>query len=145
MHTAEHILSAVMRLHYHAQRNLEFHLNEKKTKCDYDVPGDFGDRDIRQIESLVNAEIARNHRVTFLVLKRDEAAGYDLWKVPEDAENIRIFKIGDFDAQPCGGPHVSTTAEIGRFEICSYEKRENGRVRIRFKVRQTQSTSEALP
>jgi len=32
MHTAEHILTAVMRKFYTAPRNLEFHLNEKKNQ-----------------------------------------------------------------------------------------------------------------
>lgn len=134
MHTAEHLLSAVMRLHYGAPRNLEFHLGEKKTKCDYEVTGPFGEQDIRKIEALVNAEIARDHPVTSFVLKRDAASDYDLWKVPNDADEIRIYRIGDFDAQPCGGPHVSNTGEIGEFHILSYDERPNGRLRLRFKV-----------
>jgi alanyl-tRNA synthetase len=134
MHTAEHILSAVMRKFYEAPRNLEFHLGEKKTKCDYDVPRLLSERDIRQIEALVNAEIAKNHSVTNFVLPREQAGKYDLWKVPPDATEISIYKIGDFDEQPCGGPHVARTSEIGVFQILSYELRKNGRVRIRFRV-----------
>ena len=47
---------------------------------------------------------------------------------------FRIVKIGEFDAQPCRGEHVSRTNEIGKFSVSSYELRENGRVRIRFKI-----------
>lgn len=134
MHTAEHILSAVMRKFYDAPRNVEFHLGEKKTKCDYDVPRPLSDADIKQIETLANNEIARNHPVTSFLLSRQQAQQYDLWKVPPDATEISIYKIGDFDEQPCGGPHVARTAEVGEFKILSYELRENGRVRIRFRV-----------
>ncbi len=119
MHTAEHILSAVMRKFYDAPRNLEFHLGEKKTKCDYDVPRSLSEGDIRQIEALVNAEIAKNHAVANFVLPREQAGKYDLWKVPPDATEISIYKIGDFDEQPCGGPHVTQTSEIGVFRILS--------------------------
>jgi len=59
---------------------------------------------------------------------------YDLWKVPAEIQEIRIVKIGEFDAQPCRGEHVSRTQEIGEFSVSSYELRENGRVRIRFKI-----------
>ncbi len=134
MHTAEHILTAVMRKFYDAPRNLEFHLNEKKTKCDYEVPGSLKDKDIIQIETLVNQEINANHSVSHFFVHREEATEYDLWKVPAEIQEIRIVKIGEFDAQPCRGEHVTSTNEIGRFHVSSWEKRDDGRLRIRFKV-----------
>ena len=134
MHTAEHILSAVMRKFYGAPRNLELHLGEKKTKCDYKVSHILTDKDIQQIESRVNQEIQKNYLVTHFFVPRAKAQKFDLWKVPEEVEEIRIVKIGDFDEQPCKGPHVNHTLEVGTFKIISYEHRANGRLRIRFKV-----------
>ncbi|MFQ5709544.1 MAG: hypothetical protein ACE5HO_18970 [bacterium] len=134
MHTAEHILSAIMRQHYGAHRNLEFHLGKKKTKCDYLVGSRLTEGDAKAIEDRVNQVIQDDLPVTSYVLSRNRAAGYDLWKVPRDAREIRIVKIGDFDAQPCGGTHVSQTGQIGAFHIISHELRENGSTRIRFKV-----------
>jgi len=134
MHTAEHLLSAVMRKLYDSPRNLEFHLGEKKTKCDYQVPRALGAEDIQQIERLVNREVQRGHAVSSFMLTREQAGQYDLWKVPPDTREIRIVKIGDFDEQPCGGQHVANTSEIGTFRIISYELRDNGRVRIRFRL-----------
>ncbi len=134
MHTAEHILTAVMRKFYDAPRNSEFHLNEKKTKCDYEVRRSLNDENIIQIETLVNQEINANHSVSHFFVHREKATEYDLWKVPAETQEIRIVRIGEFDAQPCRGEHVSRTQEIGEFSVSSYELRENGRVRIRFKV-----------
>ena len=134
MHTAEHILTAVMRKFYDAPRNLEFHLNEKKTKCDYEVPRSLNDQDITQIQTLVNQEINANHSVSYFFVHREKAREYDLWKVPTETHEIRIVKIGEFDAQPCRGEHFSRTNEIGKFSVSCYELRENGRVRIRFKI-----------
>jgi len=134
MHTAEHLLSAVMKNHFQAPRNLELHLGEKKTKCDYQPETPLTDSDIERIQMLVNQEIGKNHPVSEHVLPREQAADHDLWKVPEDAEEIRIIEIGDYDAQPCSGTHVSNTTEIGHFRIISHDLRDNGRVRIRFKV-----------
>ncbi|MDQ7054125.1 MAG: hypothetical protein Q9P14_15030 [candidate division KSB1 bacterium] len=139
MHTAEHILSAIMRIHYAAPKNLELHLNEKKTKCDYQPAVPIDEAAIRRIEAMVNAEIRKNHPVTAFMLSRQEAEqrGYDLWKVPPDAEEIRIVKIGELDAQPCSGQHVTRTAEIGVFRIISHDVRESGRLRLRFRVMDT--------
>lgn len=135
MHTAEHILSAIMRIHFNAPRNLELHLGDRKTKCDYQPAAPLQEPDILRIEALVKAEIAKNHPVTDFVVRRAEARAYDLWKVPPDAETIRIVKIGDLDAQPCSGAHVSATKEIGEFHLLSHEVRPNGRLRLRFRVR----------
>lgn len=134
MHTAEHLLSAVMRKFYKAPRNLEFHLNEKKTKCDYAPVTALQNDDFSKIEELVNQEIARNHKVADRVIARNEAGDFDLWKVPDEVNEIRIVEIGDFDAQPCRGQHVESTVQIGIFRLLSYDMRENGRVRLRFKV-----------
>lgn len=134
MHTAEHLLSAVMRKYYSAPRNVEFHLGKKKTKCDYQPGRPLTDADVEQIALQVNREIQKDHPVTDFELKRGQAQGYDLWKVPPEAETIRIVKIGDFDEQPCGGQHVARTKQIGSFKILSYERKESNRIRIRFKV-----------
>ena len=134
MHTAEHVLSAVMRIHYGAPRNIELHLGDKKTKCDYLPEQQLAEVDIKKIEQLVNDELSKNHIVSSFFLQRNEARDYDLWKVPADAETIRIYKIGNFDAQPCAGPHVSYTANVGRFHILSHEQKDAGIIRIRFRV-----------
>ena len=107
MHTVEHILTAVMRQMFSSPRNLEMHLGEKKSKCDYAVPRALSDEDIAGIEGAVNEEVMRDDQVVYETLPVETAEGmYDLWKVPAGAETIRIVHIGDFDATPCSGEHV---------------------------------------
>ena len=132
MHTAEHLLTTVMRRLHGSPRNLEFHLGETKTKCDYEVAHKLGPADVRQIEDAVNAEIGRGHRVSVTHITRADAGHLDLWKVPPDAESIRVVTIGRVDETPCSGDHVEQTGEIGRFAIRSYEMRSPTLVRIRF-------------
>jgi misacylated tRNA(Ala) deacylase len=133
MHTAEHLLTAVMRRLYGSPRNVEMHLGEVKTKCDYEVGRPLGDDDARAIEAAVNSEIARDHSVRVIHITRAEAeARFDLWKVPPDAETIRVVTIGDVDATPCSGEHVERSSEIGRLTLKSYEMRSPTIVRIRF-------------
>jgi len=133
MHTAEHLLTATMRRLCGSPRNLEMHLGEAKTKCDYGVERPLGDDDAHAIEAAVNVEIARDHRVSVMHITRAEAeARFDLWKVPPGAETIRVVTIGDVDATPCSGEHVARTGEIGRFVLRSHEMRSPTVVRIRF-------------
>jgi len=133
MHTAEHILTAVMHRLFAAPCNLEMHLGEKKSKCDYTVSHPISMEEIAAIEDTVNAEIEKDYQITTEVLPIEEAKTiYDLWKIPPGAATIRIVKIGDIDATPCRGKHVSHTNQIGRFRIKSYTMREENVVRIRF-------------
>ena len=97
---------------------------------------------IRKIERLVNEEIRKNHPVSAATISRNEAKGFDLWKVPPEARRISIVRIGDLDAQPCSGPHVERTAQIGTFRIISFEHRDNGRLRIRFKLEEDEENLE---
>ncbi len=135
MHSAEHILTAVMRRAFGSPRNLEMHLGEKKSKCDYAVPRALTRDDVAAIEKAVNAEIEKDHPITVQILPVEEAKQrYDLWKVPEKATTIRIVKIADLDATPCAGEHVSNTRKIGRFRVKSTDMKDEGIVRIRFTI-----------
>jgi len=135
MHTAEHILTAVMRRLFGSPRKGEAHLGEKKSKCDYTVPRALTDDDIVAIEDAVNGEIMRNDKVSYEVLPIDAARErYDLWKVPSGADAIRIVHIGDFDVTPCSGEHVEHTAQVGKFHIKSYHMKDEETVRIRFSI-----------
>ncbi len=135
MHSAEHVLSAVMRRDYGSQRPLETHLGAKKSKCDYAVEHPLDEDDARRIEAAVNAEIDADHPVTDRLVPADEARGrFDLSKVPDGADQIRIVAIGDLDQTPCSGYHVERTSQMGRFEIRSADMRSEERIRIRFRL-----------
>jgi len=135
MHSAEHVLTAVMRRMFDSPRNLEMHLGESKSKCDYAVSRALTPQDIVTIEETVNEEIEKDHRITAETLPIEEAREiYNLWKVPEGASAIQIVYIGDLDATPCRGEHVAHTRNIGRFRIKSYTMKEEGTVRLRFTV-----------
>ena len=124
-----------MRRDYGSPWPLETHLGAKKSKCDYAVEHPLDEDDARRIEAAVNAEIVADHPVTDRVVPADEVRDrFDLSKVPDGAERIRIVSIGDFDRTPCSGEHVQRTSQIGRFEIRSAEMRTESRVRIRFRL-----------
>lgn len=79
MHSAEHILTAVMRREFGSPRNLESHLGDKKSKCDYAVSQALPQEDILTIERAVNAEIEKDYPITVQVLPIEEAQqDYDL-------------------------------------------------------------------
>ena len=136
MHTVEHILNQTMVRLFGCPRSRNTHLERKKSKADYALAQAPTEEQVREIERLVNEQIARNLDVTIEFMTRDEAAAIvDLSKLPVDAsETLRIVRIGDYDNCACIGAHVSNTSEIkGRFSITTHDYNE-GSWRVRFKL-----------
>ncbi|MGB8359727.1 MAG: hypothetical protein WCD55_14045 [Bacteroidales bacterium] len=137
MHTAEHILNSVMDKMFHCGRSFNSHIEEKKSKCDYRIRRVMTDKDIAAVERTVNEIIKLNIPVGEEFVSRREAdEKYFTGKLPDDAgERIRVITIGNFDACPCIGHHVTNTSDIGLFSVTSTD--HNGDVlRIRFTIRQ---------
>ena len=142
MHTAEHILNSVMDKMYHCGRSFNSHIESKKSKCDYRIRKALSDKEIRAVERTVNEIIKLDIPVgEELVSRREADEKYFTGKLPEEAgETIRIITIGNFDACPCIGQHVSNTSEIGTFSITSADFNE-GVLRIRFRIRREEPQS----
>jgi alanyl-tRNA synthetase len=134
MHSAEHLLNQTMNRMFGCGRTFSSHIERKKSKCDYHISRPLTDEELRQIEETVNKVIAQQLNVTEHFITRDEAEkAFNLSRLPESAgDNIRIVRIGDYDACPCIGPHVENTRQIGRFVLLSSDYLD-GVVRIRFK------------
>jgi Ser-tRNA(Ala) deacylase AlaX len=135
MHSAEHILNQTMVRKFNCGRCVSAHIEKKKSKCDYQFDRDLSPDEVRDIEKRVNKIIEADLPLTEEWLSKDEAARrFQLDRVPDDVDQtIRIVKVGDYDACPCIGPHVSSTMEIGRFRITTTSY-EDGQLRIRFKL-----------
>ncbi len=135
MHTAEHILNQTMVRMFGCERSFSSHIEKKKSKCDYrfDRPLD-GDEEIELVRN-VNDIINRNLDVKEHFLTLSEAdEQFNLSRLPEDfGDEIRIVTVGDYDACPCIGPHVSNSSEIGIFQLIS-SSYENQILRIRYKL-----------
>jgi misacylated tRNA(Ala) deacylase len=135
MHSAEHILNQTMVRMFNCGRSFSNHIEKKKSKCDYHFERDLTVAELEEIETRVNEVIQNDLKVVEkFTSKEDAAEEYNLTKLPNEiGHTIRIIKIGDYDACPCSGLHVSHTKEIGRFKIISTGY-NNGVLRLRLKL-----------
>ena len=46
-------------------------------------------------------------------------------------DSVKVYSIGDFSKEVCGGPHVENTGELGRFKIVKEQSSSAGVRRIR--------------
>lgn len=136
MHTAEHILNSTMNQLFNCSRCFSAHIERRKSKCDYHFDRSLTPKELTKIESKINRVISSNIKVTDTYISKAEAEKqFNLSRLPKGSSTeIRIVKIGNYDACPCIGPHVSETSEIGVFRITTSSFKD-GVLRIRFKLK----------
>ena len=135
MHSAEHILNQTMVRMFNRGRSFSAHIEKKKSKCDYHFDRNLTPQELDALEKKVNEIINADMKVTEEFISREEAEKkFNLERLPGEAgDNIRIIKVGNYDACPCIGMHISSTREISGFKIIS-SSYEDGVLRIRFKL-----------
>lgn len=133
MHTAEHILNQTMVRMFKTKRCFNAHVEKKKSKCDYRFDRFLTAEEILELEKRINEIIKADLPVTFAILPAEQAKKLFASRAPEGEDDVRIVKIGDYDAIPCIGAHVKSTKELGQFKIISSDYSE-GVLRIRYKL-----------
>jgi Ser-tRNA(Ala) deacylase AlaX len=134
MHSAEHILNQVMVRQFNCGRCFSAHVNKKKSKCDYHFDNPLTEDQVKEIDTAVNTAISANMNVTETMISLDEAhKKFNLTRLPDGVETVRVVHIGDFDTCPCIGEHVDNTREIGVFHLTSHDFKD-GVLRIRYKL-----------
>jgi misacylated tRNA(Ala) deacylase len=92
-----------------------------------------------ELERKVNAVLEGGHALRAYSISEEEFLRRgDLLRTLEARPpvvhgQVRVVEIEGFDAQACGGTHVRTTAEVGRFSIVRTENK--GRINKRLYVR----------
>jgi len=135
MHSAEHILNQTMVRMFNCGRSFSNHIEKKKSKCDYYFDRNLTEEEINLINQKVNEIIQQDLNVVEEFYQKNEARKiFNISRLPEDAgDKVRVIKIGDYDACPCSGLHVTSTKEIGSFKIISTDFKDDV-LRIRFKL-----------
>ena len=89
--------------------------------------------EIQKVEDIVNQQIARDLPVTVEVIDLEEAkkAGARALFGEKYEQKVKVYSIGDFSKEVCGGPHVEHTGLIGKFKIQKEQSSSAGVRRIR--------------
>jgi len=135
LHTAAHVIAAVMYRDYNALIT-GGQVDPQYAKLDFNLP-----TTERQIfEAAVeraNSEAARGVQVKTYFLAKDEALKIPgvvklAERMPPEEEELRIVEISGIDLQADGGPHVRNTNEIGRIRLIKIENKGKSQRRAYF-------------
>jgi alanyl-tRNA synthetase len=118
-HSATHLMHKALRetLGAHVQQKGSL-VNADRTRFDFAHNAPMTDAQIRQVETLVNAEILVNAAASAQVMALDDAqkSGAMMLFGEKYGESVRVIGIGS-SKELCGGTHVSRTGDIGLFKI----------------------------
>jgi len=119
-HTGTHLLHAALR------RVLGSHVTQAGSlvaadhlRFDFSHGFSMKDREVEQIEELVNEQVQANVTVNRLEMNLDEALRTGAMALfgEKYGDRVRVIKIGDFLTELCGGTHLDQTGELGLFKV----------------------------
>ncbi len=120
LHTATHLLHEALR------RVLGEHVAQKgsnitaeRLRFDFSHPQKMTKEEIAEVERLVNEAIQKDHAITMVEKTVDEAKAEGAIGLFGDkyGAKVKVYSIGDFSKEICGGPHVEKTSLLGTFKI----------------------------
>ena len=133
-HTATHLLHKALRmvLGDHVQQKGS-NITAERLRFDFSHPEPMTDAEKKEVERLVNEAIKADLPVTMEVMPLEEAKKIGAMALfGEKYEDVvKVYKIGDFSTEVCGGPHVEKTGGLGNFVIKKEQSSSSGVRRIR--------------
>ncbi|MCF7927553.1 MAG: alanine--tRNA ligase [Spirochaetales bacterium] len=134
LHTATHLLHKALRmvLGDHVEQKGS-NITPERLRFDFSHPEKMSPEQIEEVERIVNEQIERDLPVSVEVMSQDEAkeSGAIALFGEKYEEQVKVYTIGDFSKEVCGGPHVERTGELGRFRIKKEQSSSSGIRRIR--------------
>lgn len=121
-HSATHLLHSALRkvLGTHVTQAGSL-VDSQKSRFDFTHNKPLSSDEIKQIEDLVNEQIAQAHNVQVDIMSPKEATGKGAMALfgEKYGDKVRVLTMGDFSCELCGGTHVSNTSQIRYFKIIS--------------------------
>ena len=134
LHTATHLLHQALRtlLGPHVSQKGS-NITVERLRFDFSHPEKLSPEQLQAVEALVNRQIERDLPVSVATMPLAGAleSGALAFFGEKYGEQVKVYTIGDYSKEVCGGPHVAHTALLGRFKIVKEEAVGQGVRRIR--------------
>ena len=133
-HTATHLLHKALKLvlgDHVAQKGSN--ITTERLRFDFSHPQKVTPEELKKVEDIVNEQIQRDLPVVCEEMSLEDAKKSGAIGLFENkyGEKVKVYTIGDFSKEICGGPHVEHTAQLGKFKIKKEEASSSGVRRIK--------------
>jgi alanyl-tRNA synthetase len=133
-HTATHLLHRALKMvlgDHVAQKGSN--ITAERMRFDFSHGAPLTAEELKRVEDIVNEQIRLDLPVTMEVMDLEQAksgGATALFGEKYEAQ-VKVYRIGDFSREVCGGPHVERTGGMGVFRIQKEQSSSAGVRRIR--------------
>lgn len=140
MHTAQHLLSAILLDNYDAA-TAGNQIHTEHSRIDFQ-PFKPSEEDLRLITNKFNQLVDEKREVKIYIVDRDQVPQIVknpkrlrlFNQLPNFVKRIRIVDVTGIDIDPCAGTHVKNTSEIGHINIRQTINKGKEKTRIVFEL-----------
>jgi alanyl-tRNA synthetase len=133
LHTATHLMHSALRevLGKHVQQKGS-NITAERLRFDFSHGEKVSPEQMSVIEKIVNEQIQRDLPIAWKTTSYQAAIdeGALAFFGERYPENVKVYTIGDFSREICGGPHAESTKALGTFKILREEASSAGVRRI---------------
>jgi alanyl-tRNA synthetase len=124
LHTVTHLLQQALRdvLGPHVKQ-AGSNITPQRLRFDFTHPKKLTNSQIKKIENIINQKIKEDLPVSVATvsLKKARQIGAIMLFDQKYPSLVKVYTIGDYSQEVCGGPHVSSTGMIGHVKITKQE------------------------
>lgn len=134
LHTATHLLhQALCDVLGRYVKQMGSNITAERLRFDFDNEEPMTKEQLKQVEDIVNDKIKADLPVTIQVMSLDDAKKEGAFAQfnSKYGEQVKVYSIGDYSREVCGGPHVTHTGDMGHFKIVKEQSSSHGVRRIK--------------
>ncbi|MDR1094400.1 MAG: hypothetical protein LBL66_09670 [Clostridiales bacterium] len=138
LHTATHLLHAALRrVLSDTVEQRGSNITAERLRFDFCFPRKVEPDELRAAEKLVNEAIAAAYPIVCEEMTVDEAKASGAIGIftHKYGDRVKVYTMGPFSKEICGGPHAANTGDLGVFAITKEESSSAGVRRIKAELR----------
>jgi alanyl-tRNA synthetase len=133
LHSATHLLQAGLRKVLNDENVCQkgSNITPERLRFDFSFPRKVTPEELREVEKFVNDAIAADVPITCEEMPYEEAKARGAIGLFTYGDIVKVYTMGEYSCEMCGGPHASRTGELGTFKIKKEEASSSGVRRIK--------------
>lgn len=134
LHTATHLMQAALKKVLDPSVSQKgSNITTERLRFDFNFERPMTADEIKEVERLVNEAIAADVPVTMEEMNVEEAKASGAVGVFDSryGEKVKVYTMGTFSKEICGGPHATRTGDLGEFHIVKEQSSSAGIRRIK--------------
>lgn len=132
-HTATHLMHQALRDMFGSQlHQTGSNITSERVRFDFNFDRKLTKEELDSLEKTVNEKISENLPVYFEMMPVERAKEIGAIGLFDEkyARDVKVYFMGEYSKEFCGGPHVDFTGEVKRFTIMKQESLGRGMQRI---------------